>query len=77
MDVEKKEKVLQGIDPFIVTPSRWLATCFSLQLAPSPVERTEVIPNGLDVTIYKPVDRTFARELINLDPLKKIILMGA
>jgi glycosyltransferase involved in cell wall biosynthesis len=36
-----------------------------------------VIPNGLDTQTYKPVNKTFAREVLNLPQDKKLILYGS
>lgn len=60
----------------IVSPSRWLATQArnSIVFAGS---RIEVIPNGLDLTVYKPVDQSMARSLFSLPRDKHIVLFGA
>ncbi len=36
-----------------------------------------VIPNALDTEVFKPLDRTFARNTLNLPPDGKIVLFGA
>jgi hypothetical protein len=38
--------------------------------------RIEVIPNGLDVDRYKPIDSRIARELLSLPQDKALILFG-
>jgi glycosyltransferase involved in cell wall biosynthesis len=38
--------------------------------------RVEVIPNGLDLQLYKPLDRRIARALLSLPQGKKLILFG-
>lgn len=37
----------------------------------------EVIPNGIDITRYKPVAKQLARNLLGLPQNKKLILFGA
>jgi len=63
--------------PFqLVAISEWLAECVrnSALLSDWPVE---VIPNPIDTTIWKPLDRWVARAAFNLPEDKKIVLFGA
>lgn len=39
--------------------------------------RREIIHNGVDLTIFKKIDKAFAREFLNLPVDKKIVLFGA
>jgi len=57
----------------IVAPSRWLAEC-SKKSSLFQNNRVEVIPNGIDVSCFKPVDKKTARSVLNL-PLEKTILL--
>jgi glycosyltransferase involved in cell wall biosynthesis len=60
----------------IVTPSSWMADCARASALFR--ERTiETIPYGLDIDIFKPLDRGFARHALNLPNDKLIILFGA
>jgi len=73
---KRKMKAWKDIDITIVTPSRWLAECAkSSSLFRSC--RVEVIPNGIDTGLYKPIDKHLAREIWNLPKDKKLILFGA
>lgn len=60
----------------VVCPSRWLANCVrsSALMSRWPVR---VIPNALDVSVYKPLDRSFARQVLNLPLDREIVLFGA
>lgn len=60
----------------IVTPSRWLADCVrgSALLGHHSVS---VIPNPLDVAVFKPMERAAARRLLNLPLQRKLVLFGA
>lgn len=60
----------------VVSPSRWLANRAreSSLFADSP---THVIPNGLDLSTYQPINRSLARQLLKLPDDKKLILFGA
>jgi glycosyltransferase involved in cell wall biosynthesis len=72
----RKAKSWRSIDLTLVAPSQWLANCArSSSLFRN--HRIEVIPNGIDTQIYKPVDRTVARHLLNLPQDRQLILFTA
>lgn len=72
----KKQKFWQDIPLTIVTPSYWLAEC--AQSSSLFTQRTiKVIPNGIDLSRYRPIDKKLARELLGLPQDKKIILFGS
>ncbi|MCX6043982.1 MAG: glycosyltransferase family 4 protein [Chloroflexi bacterium] len=73
---QAKDKALRDRRVTIVTPSRWLATCAQSSSLMRDC-RVEVIPNGLDLTRFKPVDKKFARAALGLPSDKKLILFGA
>ncbi len=73
---QRKKKAFNALDLTLVTPSQWLADCS--QSSPLFKDyRIEVIPNGLDLQIYKPIDSQLARQILNLPQDKKLILFGA
>jgi glycosyltransferase involved in cell wall biosynthesis len=71
-----KQKSWQGVNITAVVPSEWLASCAYVSSL-FRHRRIEVIPNGLDVTCYKPVPRQVARDIQALPQDKKLILFGA
>lgn len=60
----------------IIAPSHWLAKCVSESslMRDWPVH---VIPNVLDPDIFKPIDKSFARQTLNLPQDAQLILFGA
>ncbi|MBI5571859.1 MAG: glycosyltransferase family 4 protein [Desulfomonile tiedjei] len=72
----KKKSVLESVDLMPVTQSRWLHSCARASSLFRGRE-ARMIPYGLDVDLYKPVSREFARHVLNLPQNKKIALMGA
>ena len=63
--------------PFqIVTPSRWLAGCVA-QSALMQNWPVAVIPNPIDMEVWRPVDKLLARQKLNLPPTTPILLFGA
>jgi glycosyltransferase involved in cell wall biosynthesis len=73
---KRKEKAWRDLRLTLVTPSRWLADCVR-QSSLLNKFRVEVIPNGLDLQIYKPQDKVAARQRLGLPLGKKLILFGA
>ena len=72
----RKKKAWRDLNLTIVTPSRWLANCAKASSLFHNI-RIEVIPNGLDLKVFKPMNKRVARERLNLVVDKKIILFGA
>lgn len=73
---ERKQKSWQNLNLTLVSPSNWLAEKVALSPLFSPY-RIEVIPNGLNLDIYQPIDKKNARKQLNLPQDKKLILFGA
>lgn len=74
---KRKTKSWKGLNFTIVTPSQWLANCAANSSLFHDLE-IKVIPNGLDIQRYKPIERSLARNLLNLDLAqdKKLVLFG-
>ncbi len=73
---QRKQRAWSNIDLTIVCPSAWMAQ----RAAASSLFgecRIEIIPNGLDVHRYRPVERPLARQWLGLPPDKKLILFSA
>lgn len=60
----------------IIAPSHWLADC-AKESKLFHKSSIDVIPNALNIDIYKPLDSYFCRNVLNLPSDKKIILFGA
>lgn len=72
----RKKRGWRDLRLTVVAPSRWLAGCARSSSIFRDV-RVEVIPNGLDTAVYRPIDRRSAREQLGLSQDKKYILFGA
>jgi len=71
----RKRKLLGVVwKPVIVTPSRWLANLVT-EACDSRC-RVEVIPNGIDTTVFRPIDRLQARKELGLPEDRKIVLFA-
>ncbi len=70
---QRKKNAWKGVNLTVVAPSHWLASCVMSSSLFREV-RVEVIPNGLDMQCYRPIDKHFARDLLSLPQNKKLIL---
>lgn len=73
---QQKIQVWSDTPMTIVCPSNWLADCVRSSQALGH-QTVEVIPNGIDTTHFKPVDKSSARHAFNLPHDKKLVLFGA
>jgi glycosyltransferase involved in cell wall biosynthesis len=73
---QRKERAFRDHPMVIVSPSRWLADC-ARKSSLFQGKRIEVIPYGLDLNRYKPIDRRAAREILGLPQDKRFVLFGA
>jgi glycosyltransferase involved in cell wall biosynthesis len=72
---ERKSKAWRNLNLTVVSPSHWLATCAGLSSLFKDI-RIEVIPNGLDLSLFKPVNKNYARKQLGLHQDRKYILFG-
>lgn len=61
---------------FFISPSKWLFDC-AKQSALTRNKPIFYIPNLLDKTTFKSLDKKTAKQLFNIDPNEKVILFGA
>ena len=73
---QRKAKALKKADLTVVTPSRWLSQC-AASSALLGQRRIETIPHGVDIERYKPVDKCFSRDILNLPQDKHLVIFGA
>ena len=73
---QRKATAWRDLDLTIVSPSEWMADC-ARDSALLGKRSIEVIPHGLNTRVYKPIDRTVARQALNLPLSKTLILFGA
>ncbi len=73
---ERKFKNFPSLEVVVVCPSNWLASCAKESVLFMD-KRVEVIHNGLDLGVYKPIVKHLARQILSLDESKRYILFGA
>jgi glycosyltransferase involved in cell wall biosynthesis len=73
---QAKAKAWSVANLTIVAPSEWLGKCAAASSLLGN-HRIEVIPNGLDLQVYRPIPQAIARDLMRLPMDKKLLLFGA
>ena len=73
---KRKEKTFRNLNLTVVTPSTWLGEC-AKKSSLFYKTRVEVIPNGIDLNRFKPIDKNIAKDILCLPKDKKLILFGA
>jgi glycosyltransferase involved in cell wall biosynthesis len=74
---KRKNKYWKNLDVTIIAISEWLADCAKKSSLFRENVKIQVIHNALNEKRYKPIDKQFARNILNLPQDKKIILFGA
>lgn len=72
----RKRKMLLADNVFVQAPSRWLVECVRKSALFGDVV-VDTVPNTFDDNIFKPVDKSLARTVLNLPLHKKLLLFGA
>ena len=73
---KKKKKLWDNVPITFVAASQWMATEIKRSNLFSE-SRVEVIPNGIDLQIFKPINKTTAREILGLPTNGNYLLFGA
>jgi glycosyltransferase involved in cell wall biosynthesis len=73
---QRKAKAWKNLNLTIVAPTSWMAQCASSSSLFRGM-RIEMIPFGLDIKKFRPVEQQLARELLDLPQDKKLVLFGA
>ena len=73
---QRKERAWRDLPLTVVAPSRWLADCARSSSLLRDV-RVEVIPNGIDTAVFRPLEKGAARLLLGLPQDRPCVLFGA
>lgn len=73
---DRKRKIYKDMNLTVVTCSKWLGGCAQNSSLLSS-KNIRVIPNTLEMDVFKPINSRIAREILNLPEDKFIILFGA
>lgn len=62
---------------YVATPSNWLMEKVKQSILTRGIVETRVIPNGLNLSLFKPAEKQIARHTLNLNSTAKILLFTA
>ncbi|RQW82096.1 MAG: glycosyltransferase, partial [Geobacter sp.] len=71
----RKRNAWANLNLTVIAPSHWLARCAGSSSLFRDT-RIEVIPNGLDIDRFRPIDQGTARDILSLPRDRKLILFG-
>jgi glycosyltransferase involved in cell wall biosynthesis len=74
---KRKKAIYQSSRLYIATPSQWLMDKVKQSILCGGIKESRIIPNGIDISIFKPQSKKDSRILLNLPLNKKIILFVA
>lgn len=74
---QRKKSIYSRSRLFIVSPSQWLMNRVEGSMLNDAAAEKIVIPNGVDLSIFKPGDKAAARSRLGLPPDKLILLFAA
>ena len=70
-----KKKIYQNSRLYVITPSQWLMDCVKKSILAPAIVEARVIPNGIDLSVFKPADQKKARAKLAL-PQEAFILLS-
>lgn len=73
---QRKASAWRDLNLTIVAPSSWMAKCAHSSSLFKEL-KVEIIPFGLDTTIFKPLEKSVSRQELNLPQDKQLVLFGA
>jgi glycosyltransferase involved in cell wall biosynthesis len=72
----RKRQIYQNSSLFVAAPSRWLLDQAKVSILSEGIVDTRLIPNGVDLSIFRPGDKASARERIGLPQDERILLFS-
>jgi len=76
-NLARKRALYEGVELTVVTPSRWLMDMVERSVLAEAAVRREVIPNGVDLTVFAPGDGAQARAELGVAPDAKLVVFAA
>lgn len=74
---QRKKGIYAHSQIYLATPSQWLMNKVLASILAPAIVQSRVIPNGIDLNIFKPADRDKARNSLGIDADAKVILFAA
>jgi glycosyltransferase involved in cell wall biosynthesis len=72
----RKKQIYENSSLFIAAPSQWLLKRAKVSILSEGMVGTRLIPNGVDLSIFRPAEKASARERIGLPQDERILLFS-
>jgi glycosyltransferase involved in cell wall biosynthesis len=72
----RKKQIYKNSSLFVAAPSRWLLERAKVSILSESMVGTRLIPNGVDLSIFRPTEKASARERIGLPQDQRILLFS-
>lgn len=73
----RKQRIFHKSNVYVATPSRWLLDKVKQSLVAPAIRESRVIPNGVDLSVFRPADRVAARRRLGLPEDELLLLFAA
>jgi glycosyltransferase involved in cell wall biosynthesis len=70
----RKKEIYENCSIFVAAPSRWLLERAEVSILSGGIVATRLVPNGVDLSIFRPAERASARERLGLAQDERILL---
>lgn len=72
----RKRQIYQRSSLFVAAPSRWLLERAEVSILAEGIVRTRLIPNGVDVSVFQPRDKSEARARLGLPQDERLLVFS-
>jgi glycosyltransferase involved in cell wall biosynthesis len=76
-NLARKRSIYDGMQVAVVTPSRWLMDMVERSILASAAVQRQVIPNGVDLDVFRPGDRAEARRELGVEDDAALVVFAA
>jgi len=74
---KRKQKIFAGSRVYVATPSQWLMERVRQSILAEAVLESKVIPNGVDLSCFRPGDKESVRAFLGMPVDAKVLLLAA
>jgi len=74
---KRKAKIFSQSKLYVATPSQWLMNQVEASMLAPGIVEAQVIPNGVNLSIFHPADRQAVRRMLNIPSDAKVVLFAA
>ncbi|MEY2591808.1 MAG: hypothetical protein QOJ67_3792 [Acidimicrobiaceae bacterium] len=73
----RKQRIFSSARLYVVAPSRWMMDRANRSLLAPAIRGEQVVPNGVNLEVFKPGPRLRSRRRLGIDPQRKVLLYVA